>query len=100
MLPVACGTPFSFRPSVSLFLSFFPSFLSYFTAYAVVYKPIYKGQYVFDFRNTSFQEWFVGHYIINDATILHKPIPIGVGWLDDLMTINGLVKHAALPVNV
>ena len=47
------------------------------------------GQYVFDFRNASFQDWFVDHYIINDATILHAPLPIGVGWLDDQMTMDG-----------
>jgi hypothetical protein len=47
------------------------------------------GQYVFDFRNKSFQDWFVDHYIINTATILHQPVAIGVGWLDDLMTMDG-----------
>ena len=47
------------------------------------------GQYVFDFRNASFQDWFVDHYIISDATILHRPFPIGVGWLDDMMTLAG-----------
>jgi hypothetical protein len=47
------------------------------------------GQYVFDFRNTSFQDWFVDHYIINHATILHQPRAIGVGWLDDMMTLDG-----------
>ena len=29
------------------------------------------------------------HYIISDATILHRPFPIGVGWLDDMMTLAG-----------
>jgi len=47
------------------------------------------AQYVFDFRNASFQDWFVDHYIINSATILHQPVAIGVGWLDDDMTMAG-----------
>lgn len=47
------------------------------------------GQYVFNFQNESFQDWFVDHYIINNATILHQPHAIGVGWLDDAMTPSG-----------
>ena len=46
------------------------------------------GEYIFDHRNASFGDWFVNEYMISAETLLHKPIPIGLGWLDDSMQVS------------
>jgi len=58
------------------------------------------GEYIFDHRGgqiegRTFREWFINEYMISNETLLHKnpdtgkPQQIGLGWLDDSMTING-----------
>ena len=47
------------------------------------------GEYIFDHRNASFADWFVNQYMISNETLFHDPIPIGLGWMDDSMTLNG-----------
>lgn len=47
------------------------------------------GEYIFDHRNDSFADWFINEYMITKETLLHKPISIGLGWLDDSMRIDG-----------
>jgi hypothetical protein len=58
------------------------------------------GEYVFDHRGgtvdgVTFRDWFTDQYMISNETLLHKhphtglPQPIGLGWLDDAMTIHG-----------
>lgn len=62
--------------------------------------PLFPGEYIFDHRGgkvegQTFQEWFVYSYMISDETLFHKdPVtgqaqPIGLGWLDDSMTLSG-----------
>lgn len=55
------------------------------------------GEYTFDHRNTSFADWFVNEYMISAETILHKPIGIGLGYLDDSMTLQGMTEGAPYP---
>ena len=47
------------------------------------------GEYIFDHRNETFQDWFINEYMITNETLEHKPIPIGLGWLDDSMQLKG-----------
>jgi len=58
------------------------------------------GEYIFDHRGgvvngQSFRDWFVNEYMISNETLLHvnpntgEPQPLGLGWLDDSMTLNG-----------
>ena len=53
------------------------------------------GNYIFDHRGKGFRDWFVHKYIISNDTYDHRhpvtgaPQPIGIGWLDDQMTLNG-----------
>lgn len=58
------------------------------------------GEYIFDHRGgvvngRTFTQWFVNEYMITNETLFHKnpvtgePQPIGLGWLDDSMTMNG-----------
>jgi len=47
------------------------------------------GEYIFDHRNDSFSEWFTSEYMISSETLLHKPTPISLGWLDDSMKLTG-----------
>ena len=47
------------------------------------------GEYIFDHRNTSFAKWFINEYMISAETLLHKPLPISLGWLDDSMQLQG-----------
>lgn len=43
----------------------------------------------------TFREWWLNEYMISNQTLLHKnpktgdPQPIGLGWLDDAMTMTG-----------
>eukprot|EP00054_Salpingoeca_dolichothecata_P036770 m.8584 g.8584 ORF g.8584 m.8584 type:complete len:581 (+) comp7015_c0_seq1:40-1782(+) len=46
------------------------------------------GEYIFDHRNASFQDWFINDYMITNETLFHDP-PIGLGWMDDSMRITG-----------
>lgn len=58
------------------------------------------GEYIFDHRGgvvdgRSFRDWFVYEYMITGETLNHTdpvsgaPAPIGLGWLDDSMTMSG-----------
>ena len=47
------------------------------------------GEYIFDHRNDSFADWFVNGYMVNNQTLNHSPLPIGLGWLDDTMLLAG-----------
>ena len=58
------------------------------------------GEYVFDHQGgavegRTFRDWFVNEYMISSDTLLHnnpitgEPQPIGLGWLDDIMTRKG-----------
>jgi len=47
------------------------------------------GEYIFDHRNDTFAEWFINEYMISNETLLHEPLPIGLGWLDDSMQLTG-----------
>ncbi len=58
------------------------------------------GEYIFDHRGgevngQTFRDWFINEYMISNETLLHtnpvtgEPQPIGLGWLDDSMTMNG-----------
>lgn len=58
------------------------------------------GEYIFDHRGgevngQTFRDWFVNEYMVSNETLLHlnpatgQPQPIGLGWLDDSMTMNG-----------
>jgi hypothetical protein len=58
------------------------------------------GEYIFDHRGgtvhgRTFREWFIHEYMVTNETLLHvdpttgRPQPIGLGWLDDSMTMNG-----------
>lgn len=58
------------------------------------------GEYIFDHRGgvvdgRSFRDWFVFEYMITGETLNHTdpvsgaPAPIGLGWLDDSMTMSG-----------
>lgn len=51
------------------------------------------GEYTFDFRNESMQEWFINGYMISDMTLTHKPHPIGLGWMDDHITMKGMTEQ-------
>lgn len=55
------------------------------------------GEYTFDHRNASFADWFVNEYMISNETLLHKPLQIGLGWLDDSMTLQGMTEGAPYP---
>ena len=43
--------------------------------------------------NESFQEWFIHGYMISNATLYHKPHPIGLGWMDDRITMQGMSEE-------
>lgn len=58
------------------------------------------GEYIFDHRGgevegRTFRDWYISEYMITSETLLHKnpqtgePQPIGLGWLDDIMGIDG-----------
>merc|ERR1712190_69601 len=58
------------------------------------------GEYIFDHRGgkvegRTFREWFINEYMVTNETLYHKnpvtgkPQQIGLGWLDDSMTMNG-----------
>lgn len=58
------------------------------------------GEYIFDHRGgevngRTFTDWFVNEYMITNETLFHRdpvsgaPAPIGLGWLDDSMTMSG-----------
>eukprot|EP00656_Telonema_subtile_P001746 TRINITY_DN10758_c0_g2_i2.p1 TRINITY_DN10758_c0_g2~~TRINITY_DN10758_c0_g2_i2.p1 ORF type:complete len:445 (-),score=93.61 TRINITY_DN10758_c0_g2_i2:229-1563(-) len=58
------------------------------------------GEYIFDHRGPqvqgrTFRDWFIHEYMVTNETLLHKnpstgePQPIGLGWLDDSMTLTG-----------
>ena len=47
------------------------------------------GEYVFNHANDTFGEWFVHSYMISNETLLRRPLSIGLGWMDDSMTLNG-----------
>ncbi len=58
------------------------------------------GEYIFDHRGgevdgQNFTEWFISSYMISEETLLHRdpktgrPQMIGLGWLDDAMTLQG-----------
>eukprot|EP00658_Telonema_sp_P-2_P021045 TRINITY_DN18350_c0_g1_i1.p2 TRINITY_DN18350_c0_g1~~TRINITY_DN18350_c0_g1_i1.p2 ORF type:complete len:446 (+),score=85.89 TRINITY_DN18350_c0_g1_i1:170-1507(+) len=58
------------------------------------------GEYIFDHRGgvvegRTFRDWFIHEYMVTQETILHRnkqtgaPQPIGLGWLDDSMTLSG-----------
>lgn len=58
------------------------------------------GEYIFDHRGgevegRTFRDWFINEYMVTDETLFHKdpvtgkPQPIGLGWLDDSMTLRG-----------
>lgn len=47
------------------------------------------GEYIFDHRNDTFSEWFIGEYMVSNETLYHEPQMINLGWLDDSMTLNG-----------
>eukprot|EP01046_Picozoa_sp_COSAG06_P019467 COSAG06_NODE_1390_length_9607_cov_16.483172_5_plen_468_part_00 len=53
------------------------------------------GEYTFNFLNESFQEWFIHGYMISNATLYHKPHPIGLGWMDDRITMQGMSEEGA-----
>ena len=55
------------------------------------------AEYTFDHRNASFAEWFINSYMINDDTLLHKPTPINLGWLDDEISLLGMSEGAPYP---
>lgn len=44
----------------------------------------------------TFRDWFVNEYMISNETLFHKnpqtgePQPIGLGWLDDSMTMKSV----------
>eukprot|EP00039_Didymoeca_costata_P015930 m.277463 g.277463 ORF g.277463 m.277463 type:complete len:615 (+) comp16307_c0_seq7:50-1894(+) len=54
------------------------------------------GEYTFDHRNESFADWFINEYMISNETLHHNP-PIGLGWLDDSMTLQGMTEGAPYP---
>lgn len=39
--------------------------------------------------NVHLMDRFINQYMITNLTLLHKPIPIGLGWLDDAMQLKG-----------
>ena len=58
------------------------------------------GEYIFDHRGgevegRTFRDWFINEYMVTEETLLHKdpatgkPQPIGLGWLDDSMQLQG-----------
>jgi hypothetical protein len=58
------------------------------------------GEYIFDHRGgevegRTFRDWYINEYMVTSQTLLHKNSktgesqPIGLGWLDDSMTIKG-----------
>lgn len=58
------------------------------------------GEYIFNHsggvvEGRSFRDWFIYEYMITPETLNHTdpatglPAPIGLGWLDDSMTMNG-----------
>lgn len=58
------------------------------------------AEYIFDHRGgevegRTFRDWFVNEYMVSSETLLHKnaatgkPQVIGLGWLDDAMTLAG-----------
>jgi len=58
------------------------------------------GEYIFDHRGgevegRTFRDWFVNEYMVTNETLFHKdpatgePAPIGLGWLDDSMSLAG-----------
>jgi len=49
------------------------------------------GEYVFDFRNTSFQEWFIHDWVITNTTILHEGV-WGL-YLDDRFELWGVSEE-------
>ena len=56
---------------------------------------MFSGEYTFDFRNESLQEWFINGYMISDATLAHKPHAIGLGWMDDRITMEGMSEQGS-----
>ena len=55
------------------------------------------GEYTFDHRNDSFSDWFVNRYMINEGTLLHKPTPINIGFVDDEISLLGMSEGAPYP---
>lgn len=55
------------------------------------------GEYTFDHRNASFSEWFINGLMISNLTLLHEPIPINVGWIDDEISLEGMSEGAPYP---
>lgn len=55
------------------------------------------AEYTFDHRNKSFSNWFVNEFIVSRDTLLHKPNPINVGWVDDEITLQGMSEGAPYP---
>lgn len=51
------------------------------------------GEYTFNFRNESLQRWFINGYMISNQTLFHKPYPIGLGWMDDRITLTGMSEQ-------
>lgn len=58
------------------------------------------AEYTFDHRNDSFSDWFINGYMINEQTLLHKPVPINIGWLDDEITLQGMSEGNPYPTFV
>ena len=58
------------------------------------------GEYIFDHRGgvvngRTMREWFIHEFMVSNETLFHTdpvtgaPAPIGLGWLDDSMTMSG-----------
>jgi len=51
------------------------------------------GEYTFNFANESLQKWFINGYMISNDTLFHEPHPIGLGWMDDRITMQGMSEQ-------